>query len=322
MKLKPGAGLLVGRSREQVRAEALRLEADAEAFPGDRGEILCEAAGLWHRLGESDRALDLCARAIACGEEGVGFARLRRMEVFAAEERWEEFEAELGALRSGRIGIGPAHLVAELLESLGRYRAALEFYDLACAPLRTDLDRIDPDDLPRYLVQFESAEGRARTRAALGIAPDDLDAVVARSYEEESEPFNGVDCAAPQPVAGPPVAAFVPRSDLARAYGRGVLLPGELASDEPAHYFGVLEREWWAFGGRIALLPVRLDDYLGFAARAVADPRSGRTCEEYLRHLLERRVALAWPPRRNAPCWCGAAAKYKKCCGSLWRPGR
>ncbi|WP_344437186.1 SEC-C metal-binding domain-containing protein [Actinomadura bangladeshensis] len=25
---------------------------------------------------------------------------------------------------------------------------------------------------------------------------------------------------------------------------------------------------------------------------------------------------LAWPPERNAPCWCGSGRKYKKCCGS------
>jgi tetratricopeptide (TPR) repeat protein len=25
--------------------------------------------------------------------------------------------------------------------------------------------------------------------------------------------------------------------------------------------------------------------------------------------------ALAWPPGRNDPCWCGSGKKYKKCCG-------
>jgi tetratricopeptide (TPR) repeat protein len=25
--------------------------------------------------------------------------------------------------------------------------------------------------------------------------------------------------------------------------------------------------------------------------------------------------ALAWPPGRNEPCWCGSGKKYKKCCG-------
>jgi uncharacterized protein YchJ len=27
---------------------------------------------------------------------------------------------------------------------------------------------------------------------------------------------------------------------------------------------------------------------------------------------------IAWPPPRNAACWCGSGSKYKKCCG---RPG-
>ncbi|QEC50236.1 hypothetical protein FSW04_23385 [Baekduia soli] len=25
--------------------------------------------------------------------------------------------------------------------------------------------------------------------------------------------------------------------------------------------------------------------------------------------------AVAWPPGRNEPCWCGSGAKYKRCCG-------
>lgn len=27
--------------------------------------------------------------------------------------------------------------------------------------------------------------------------------------------------------------------------------------------------------------------------------------------------AIAWPPERNDPCWCGSDAKYKKCCGPV-----
>jgi hypothetical protein len=26
-------------------------------------------------------------------------------------------------------------------------------------------------------------------------------------------------------------------------------------------------------------------------------------------------ATIAWPPERNAACWCGSARKYKKCCG-------
>ena len=26
--------------------------------------------------------------------------------------------------------------------------------------------------------------------------------------------------------------------------------------------------------------------------------------------------AIAWPPARNEPCWCGSGRKYKKCCGA------
>ncbi|MDX6211619.1 MAG: hypothetical protein QOF82_706, partial [Frankiales bacterium] len=38
--------------------------------------------------------------------------------------------------------------------------------------------------------------------------------------------------------------------------------------------------------------------------------------EAYLEHLLDSPDAreVLWPPPRNAPCWCGSGAKYKKCC--------
>ncbi len=27
--------------------------------------------------------------------------------------------------------------------------------------------------------------------------------------------------------------------------------------------------------------------------------------------------AIAWPPGRNDPCWCGSGTKYKNCCGPV-----
>lgn len=33
--------------------------------------------------------------------------------------------------------------------------------------------------------------------------------------------------------------------------------------------------------------------------------------------LLRRGEAIAWPPGRNDPCWCGSGGKYKRCCGPI-----
>ncbi|MHA6802773.1 SEC-C metal-binding domain-containing protein [Salinifilum ghardaiensis] len=38
--------------------------------------------------------------------------------------------------------------------------------------------------------------------------------------------------------------------------------------------------------------------------------------ERYMLVWDEAGRGLAWPPERNAACWCGSQRKYKKCCGA------
>jgi len=55
-----------------------------------------------------------------------------------------------------------------------------------------------------------------------------------------------------------------------------------------------------------------LGEYL--AATGVAEP-SERDLVAYpeLRTVASSAMT-AWPPERNAPCWCGSGVKYKRCC--------
>lgn len=32
--------------------------------------------------------------------------------------------------------------------------------------------------------------------------------------------------------------------------------------------------------------------------------------------LAHHGEGVLWPPKRNDPCWCGSAVKYKQCCGA------
>jgi tetratricopeptide (TPR) repeat protein len=43
------------------------------------------------------------------------------------------------------------------------------------------------------------------------------------------------------------------------------------------------------------------------------DTAEARTRAAY--ELAQEGGAIAWPPGRNEPCWCGSGGKYKKCCG-------
>lgn len=71
-----------------------------------------------------------------------------------------------------------------------------------------------------------------------------------------------------------------------------------------------------------ATTPVRVvrlvvTDLLAYAQRTGNDPASRQTRLAYTDWLHEQgHTSIAWPPERNALCWCGSGGKYKKCCGN------
>ncbi|MGH7747098.1 MAG: SEC-C metal-binding domain-containing protein, partial [Candidatus Dormibacteria bacterium] len=65
-----------------------------------------------------------------------------------------------------------------------------------------------------------------------------------------------------------------------------------------------------------AMAPLRLVQYLPWAADQGLDPTESATRSHYAAELLRLGGAVAWPPGRNEPCWCGSGRKYKKCCAS------
>lgn len=54
---------------------------------------------------------------------------------------------------------------------------------------------------------------------------------------------------------------------------------------------------------------------LAFAREEGADPDVPDTRTAYAFDLAQLGRAVPWPPPRNAACWCGSGAKYKRCCG-------
>ena len=57
-------------------AHALALEAEAEEYPEERGEILMEAAATWRRTGDDARARVLLEGLVADGGEDGCYARM------------------------------------------------------------------------------------------------------------------------------------------------------------------------------------------------------------------------------------------------------
>jgi hypothetical protein len=55
--------------------EAAALEAEAEEYPDERGEILLEAAVAWREAGRPERAYELLEQLVAGGGEDGCYAR-------------------------------------------------------------------------------------------------------------------------------------------------------------------------------------------------------------------------------------------------------
>ena len=69
---------------------------------------------------------------------------------------------------------------------------------------------------------------------------------------------------------------------------------------------------------KVRLVPLTISGLRKFAAASGLDPARRSSRMAYMNAMGADAPVLPWPPGRNAGCWCGSGAKYKKCCG---RPG-
>jgi tetratricopeptide (TPR) repeat protein len=293
-------------------AEALEHEA-AACPPDERSDMLLEAAEQWTLADECERALriydDLAETA---PEENAQWAAAGKAEVLTRLGRHEEADAEIARLRRSHVHEGPAAVIAEFLENHGRLEEALTWFNIACRDVLADEDEaiIEGTLLDRIELQ-----GRARVRAALGLAPDALDELAAEELSEPDEPL-------PQ---GPPpsnVGSFFVRSDVKHAFAEGLVHVDDPEDDDVDSYFRRVEKGWRASAEHIdaavlRILPMTVEDLLKYGAEHGCDPKDQQTrADHLLDRIREGAPALSWPPERNDPCWCGSGRKYKKCCGS------
>jgi uncharacterized protein YecA (UPF0149 family) len=66
---------------------------------------------------------------------------------------------------------------------------------------------------------------------------------------------------------------------------------------------------------RITMVPLTTAKLLEYTTRTGSDPTHSDTRLACVNDIVTEGRAISWPPARNAPCWCGSATKYKKCCG-------
>jgi uncharacterized protein YecA (UPF0149 family) len=67
----------------------------------------------------------------------------------------------------------------------------------------------------------------------------------------------------------------------------------------------------------LRITPVQIDVFQRWCHSTGRDPATASTRAGYAaeRARIAAPDLIAWPPARNAPCWCGTGRKYKQCCG-------
>jgi tetratricopeptide (TPR) repeat protein len=300
---------------ETLMSEAAALEAEADEYPDDRGEILLEAARAWRRAGAKARADELMTEIIAAGGEDGCYARFERAEACFEDGNGDEAHAELDRLaRDPALHDGHCTIVAELLAEREDLEGALRWYDRAVARLTSE--QIDALRKPDGWAQMSSVMIRCRhdVRRRLGLPADTIDDIVLTAPLERPD-YDGVWDHIDAGYGPRQVRMLVfQRAERAEARRRW---PEEYPASDEDHYPEVERRNRELVDGgvpAVRLVPVTVAALCEFAARTGGSPTDGAVKARYAEQAAPRDV-ISWPPPRNGPCWCGSGAKYKKCCG-------
>lgn len=293
---------------------ARSLEDDAVRYPEERSEILLEAADAWRRAGGYSRATELLAEIIGTGGEDGCFARYQLAEIHFERGADEEAEAELAALaRDPALTDGHCELVGELLEERGDLPGAARWYDRGVARLDAEaLDGLRDPDGWADMATGMLVRNRRHVREQLGLAPDATDELV----PERPAPPTDLDGIRKRMAAG-----ARPREVRLLTFQRAERIealrrwPDEYQGDE---YYALAEQRWRELAAEgvpsITVVPASIDELVEFAERTGGSPTDSAVKARYC-ETVPRQRTIAWPPPRNAACWCGSSVKYKKCCG-------
>jgi len=304
---------------ESLVQEAAALEADADEYPDQRGEILLEASAAWRRAGDDDRAEQILLSLVEAGGEDGAYARVE-----LADRAFDRGDAS--AARSWLTGLaadpalhdGHCQLAAELLAAHDDLPGALRWYDRFVARLAED--QLTALDGPGGWMAFAAIPMRARRqlREQLGFPPDAADERVPAhpgdnpgGWEAERARLTAEQLPAGRP---PRAQVLVFRRDERELAIR--TWPDTYQND--ADYYRDVEarRRSDAESGlaETVIVPMSVADLITFAQTEGGSPVEQSTRERYSTTVPQAQH-IRWPPARNDRCWCGSGIKYKKCCG-------
>lgn len=168
--------VVLGRQPPRTRAEILQAWAD-DPHPDDemgQADLLIAAAGEWNLVGEHDRSVQCCRRAVELGHsEEYGDPRTHlHAALMEAGQVEEATELERSLRREPPPDAGDFCRVGETYEEHGDLRTAARWFTIG-------LDREPDDEL--------LAAGRFRVRRAAGLPLDGLDEEALEDFPDLAE---------------------------------------------------------------------------------------------------------------------------------------
>ncbi|MFJ5030911.1 SEC-C domain-containing protein [Streptomyces sp. NPDC088560] len=323
-------------------AEAARLERTAGLYPEDAEALLLRAAAHLELSGDRPAATTLYDRLLATTADLDNPPLIRALK---ASNLWEYgHEAEARAIIEGlRLAAprdpAPWLIAAESLESHDELEAAAETLTEAARSL---LPEGTEPPAPTHPLLY----ARHRVRRMLGLPHDDWDTLADTlhsapvSLDELHDPKrvwslgsdNPAELAAEISRLQAELGAY--REALSRPFPVAVLhWPAPeltelvsayptLSSEYPSHpeHLSTIEsslRELSSSGtANLGIVTGTVPSYEAFAASEGSSPDDVTLLPQYATTLAARGRAEAWPPERNAECWCGSAEGYEACHGA------
>ncbi len=285
-------------------------------------EVLADLAECRANLGELDGAIDALEGAIAEGLVSVPEPRCLLGEYHLRAGRREQGTALFEEVRRATPDdVWLYNCAGATYQDIGEYETGLAWLTEG---LELALTGDDPEDLVAQLADLRQVSLRALGLGDTDALNDRADLWLAQTRaRKKGQPDRTV--ASPRGEArpgGPAVAAmtWVVGEDFEAARESWPDFRDDWDGMTHSVYCRQLEdraAQMRSAGLFVkAMAPVRLAEYLPWAADRGLDPAESASRAHYASELLRLGRAAAWPPGRNNPCWCGSGRKYKKCCAS------
>ena len=286
----------------------------------DMAECYADLAQALDRAGRHDDAIDAMQRAIDHGWDGRPDGRSDIAEFHLRAGRHEQAAQIWARLRGETPGD------VWLYNAAGLSYAEIGEHELAVGWLGDGIEVAIAGDDPEGVVA-QLSDIRRRSLEALGREHDELERradqflerwQAARPRRSQFDDFDeGLDDVPPSRGDVALALAWFPAGEYERAIERWASLAEDWGDVAHAGYCRRMEghAKWMRGHGVLvrAMSPIVVDALVAWCDEHGEDPEDARA--PYAAQVLADGDALAWPPGRNAPCWCGSQRKYKKCCG-------